>query len=427
MEYFCRLFKRTFHSSKATIDGIETAHMNRMGQLHLDKRIMIKVFISYSHDNDTHRQRVHALADRLRNDGVDIILDRDCGSGGPDEGWDKWSESQAEKAEIVLPVFTPEYRKCWNGEQLSGMRQGAIHELKVLYRRLYEAGNQINFCRIITFEDDHRNCIPAFIRGLPSFDAQRNYDQIIDWLRDRGAAPPVPNHTQIVISWPSRPVDYRCPLADRVEQFGAFMDMVTHNIPQRIFLIEGVSNTGKTVLSNELFKLAKALDLDSVLLDLKGCPSLTELFDLLALDIDAKILPAFHSASGSARKTALLKDLENLRKPLLLGFDTYQQVAQDIADWIEGQFLRRADQCPGLLVLVAGIEVPNPTRYSWGGLAISRELLPIREKKYWQEYTERVLGNKQITEDHIEALLYVSQGEPGQTSALLQSFDNTKI
>ena len=106
---------------------------------------MIKVFISYSHDNDTHRQRVHALADRLRNDGVDIILDRDCGPGGPDEGWDKWSELQAEKAEIVLPVFTPEYLKCWNGEQMPGMRLGAIHELKVIYRRLYEAGSRNQF------------------------------------------------------------------------------------------------------------------------------------------------------------------------------------------------------------------------------------------------------------------------------------------
>ena len=203
--------------------------------------------------------------------------------------------------------------------------------------------------------------------------------------------------------------------------------MVTHTIPQRIFLIKGDGNTGKTVLLNELFKLAKMLDLDSVLLDLKGCPTLTELFDLLALDVDAKILPAFHSASGSARKIALLQDLENLRKPLLLGFDTYQHVAPDIADWIEGQFLRRAEKCPGLLVLVAGREVPNPARYPWGGLAIARELLPIREKKYWRDYAEQVLGSKQITEDHIEMLLHISKGDPGQTSALLQSFAGTKI
>ena len=47
---------------------------------------MIKVFISYSHDNDTHRQRVQALADRLKNGGVEIILDLDKEPDKPDEG-----------------------------------------------------------------------------------------------------------------------------------------------------------------------------------------------------------------------------------------------------------------------------------------------------------------------------------------------------
>ncbi len=387
---------------------------------------MIKVFISYSHDNDVHQQRVYALADKLKNDGVEIILDRDCGPGGPDVGWDKWSGFQAEKSDIVLPVFTPEYLKCWNDEQVPGMRQGAIHELKVLYRRLYNAGSEVDFCRILTFEDDHRNCIPIFLQGLPAFDAQRDYDKIIGWLRELGAAPN-PSQEHVDMTWPKRPNGYPWPLADRVEQFEVFLDMVTHTIPQRIFLIEGLGNTGKTVLLNELFKLAKTLDLDPVLLDLKGCPTLTELFDLLALDVDSKILPAFHSANGSARKIALLQDLENLRNPLLLGFDTYQQVAPDIADWIEGQFLRRAEKCPGLLVLIAGREVPNPTRYPWGGLAIVRELLAIREKKYWLDYAEQVLGSKQITEGNIEMLLHISKGDPGQTSAFLQSFADTKI
>jgi hypothetical protein len=309
---------------------------------------------------------------------------------------------------------------------MSGMRLGAIHELKVIYRRLYEAGSQINFCRILTFEDDHRNCIPAFIKGLPSFDAQRDYSQIIGWLRQKGAASD-PNLEHVDMTWPKRPDEYPWPLADRVEQFGVFTDMVTHTIPQRIFLLDGDSNTGKTVLLNELFKLAKVLDLDSVLLDQKGCLSLAELFDNLALDVDAKILPALHSASGSARKTALLKDLENLRKPLLLGFDTYQHVAPDIADWIEGQLLRRAGQCPGLLVLVAGQKVPDPSRYSWSGLAIAHQLRPIHEKEYWRDYAERVLGSTQITEGHIEMLLHISKGDPGQTSALLQSFAGTKV
>jgi hypothetical protein len=387
---------------------------------------MTTVFISYSHDDDSHQQRVYALADHLIKDGVNLILDRDCGPGGPDEGWDKWSETQADKASIVLPVFTPAYRKCWDGEQLPNMRLGAIHEQKVIYRRLYNAGSHIDFCRIITFEDDHRNSVPTFLEGLPAFDAQRDYDQIIAWLRKLGAAPVI-DQTPRKISWPAVPVNYPWPLADRVEQFGAFKDMVSQIKPQRIFLVEGISNTGKTVLLNELFKLARHIDLSAVLLDLKGCPNLNELFDLLALDIDAKTLPAFHSANGTARKIALLKDLENLPKPLLLGFDTYQQIAPDIAEWLESQLLRRAEQSPGLLVLIAGQKVPDPNKYPWSDQATLHQLLPIKEKKYWLEYAQRVLNSQTITDEHIEMLLHIHQGDPGQTSAFLQSFAGKKV
>ena len=35
-----------------------------------------EVFISYSHDNEEHKQWVLQLATRLRLNGVDIILDR---------------------------------------------------------------------------------------------------------------------------------------------------------------------------------------------------------------------------------------------------------------------------------------------------------------------------------------------------------------
>ena len=35
-----------------------------------------KVFVSYSHDNEEHKEWVLQLAIRLRSNGVDIILDR---------------------------------------------------------------------------------------------------------------------------------------------------------------------------------------------------------------------------------------------------------------------------------------------------------------------------------------------------------------
>jgi hypothetical protein len=391
--------------------------------------MMPRVFISYSHESDAHKQRVHELAQRLKRDGVSVVIDRDLEPGGPNEGWDKWSEQQADHAAIVLPVFTPEYRKCWDGEQLPGMRLGAIHELKVLSQRLYQAGSTVSFCRALYFEDSHKDSIPSLIQGLSRFHAEKDYGLLLAWLQQQGAAPASKpeDQTPAAIVWPARLADYRWPLADRLEPFAAFHDMATQTRPQRILLIEGASNTGKTVLSDELFRFARALSLRAVLLDLKGCPKLDELFDLLALEkSSAEFLPAFHKASGLARKAALLQDLQNLPAPLLLGFDTYQEAAPEIADWLESQLLRRIEQAPGLLAVIAGQTTPPPQHPVWGRHARYCKLEAIREKALWRDYAEQVLGSPAISEDHIEMLLHVSQGDPGKTSSLLHSFAGAK-
>ena len=43
------------------------------------------VFISYTHDSDDHKERVLALADQLRADGIDTRIDRYIAV--PEEGW----------------------------------------------------------------------------------------------------------------------------------------------------------------------------------------------------------------------------------------------------------------------------------------------------------------------------------------------------
>ncbi len=40
-----------------------------------------RIFIGYSHDSNPHAERVRGLADRLRADGVDCILDQRAISG----------------------------------------------------------------------------------------------------------------------------------------------------------------------------------------------------------------------------------------------------------------------------------------------------------------------------------------------------------
>ena len=388
--------------------------------------LMPKVFISYSQDSDAHKQRVHSLAERLRQAGVSIILDQDFDPGGPDEGWDIWSGNNAEKAAIVLLVFTPTYRRCWDREQPPGMRQGATHETRVLYRRLYEAGAEIDFCRTLTFEADHKTCIPKFIAGLNTFDANRDFSEIVAWLRKLGAVAEDTTGNRPIV-WPQPIVDYPWPLADRTDQFELFHQIITARCQERILLVDGPSNSGKSVFVTELFNFAKRLNLRSVLLDLKGCLALDELFATLALEVDRTILPAFHSSSGSARKAALLKDLENLPSPLVLGFDTYQEVPPDIADWIEGQLLRRVGQCPGLVMILSGKAVPERTHFpAWAGLAKPITLPPIQEPQHWHDYAKQQWPNVTIAKEHIEMLLHISKGDPGQTSALLRSFSDAR-
>jgi hypothetical protein len=54
---------------------------------------MTQVFISYSHDDEAHSGRVLALAQRLRSEGLSVIIDRDHqATGGPPEGWPLWSD-----------------------------------------------------------------------------------------------------------------------------------------------------------------------------------------------------------------------------------------------------------------------------------------------------------------------------------------------
>lgn len=145
----------------------------------------MKVFISYSHDSSEHKCRVHQLADRLKNDGINVVLDRDCPPEGPSEGWPKWSEQTAEQSDIVLSIFTESYALCWNGQQSQGMRLGATHETKVIHDRVYRAAQQIDFLRVVVFSRVDKSHVPSVIKGLKSFNAteETDYSALLEWLR----------------------------------------------------------------------------------------------------------------------------------------------------------------------------------------------------------------------------------------------------
>ncbi|HXL35926.1 MAG TPA: toll/interleukin-1 receptor domain-containing protein, partial [Ktedonobacteraceae bacterium] len=98
------------------------------------------VFISYSHDSPEHADRVLALSDRLRADGIDCILDQYEDS--PPEGFPRWMDRQIHAADFVLMICTPAYHRRVMGEEKPGIGHGVTWESTLIYQYIYNEGTK---------------------------------------------------------------------------------------------------------------------------------------------------------------------------------------------------------------------------------------------------------------------------------------------
>jgi len=69
-----------------------------------------RIFLSYSHDSDEHRERVLALADRLRADGIDAHLDQY--ELAPAQGWPNWVLAHAWTLRVLWGTSSPGRQGC---------------------------------------------------------------------------------------------------------------------------------------------------------------------------------------------------------------------------------------------------------------------------------------------------------------------------
>ncbi len=100
--------------------------------------VATKVFMSYTLDSSEHADRVLALANRLRGDGVDCILDQFETS--PPEGWPRWMDRQIRDADAVLVVCNRSYYRRVMGEERPGVGLGVRWKGALIYQYLYDAG-----------------------------------------------------------------------------------------------------------------------------------------------------------------------------------------------------------------------------------------------------------------------------------------------
>ncbi len=165
-----------------------------------------RVFLSYSHDSPAHRDRVLALADRLRADGVDARLDRWVQA--PPEGWPRWMVAEIDAARFVLVVCTETYERRFRAGERFGTGRGVTWEGGVITQELYDAqGRNEKFLPVVLTAAgaDH---VPAVLRATTRYRLDRadGYETLYRRLTDQPAVPMPPLGRRRPMP-PRRPVD----------------------------------------------------------------------------------------------------------------------------------------------------------------------------------------------------------------------------
>lgn len=128
----------------------------------------VRVFISYSHDSREHCDRVLALAQQLRRDGIDAELDQ----FHQEEllHWPRWCEEQLrpEKSDFALCICTAEYKRRIEGRAPVDLGKGVFWEGTLIYNYLYdEKGNRR--CLPVLLDKNPKN-IPSILEGYTRFE-----------------------------------------------------------------------------------------------------------------------------------------------------------------------------------------------------------------------------------------------------------------
>lgn len=141
-----------------------------------------KVFISYSHDSKQHEENVRALAERLRSEGVECVIDQYITT--PAEGWPRWMMNQIEAADFVLVVATEAYNRRFRGKEEPNRGFGAQWEGAVITQELYDGnGQNLKFVPAV-FNDSDLAHIPIPLRSATHYNVADNarYDALYYYL-----------------------------------------------------------------------------------------------------------------------------------------------------------------------------------------------------------------------------------------------------
>lgn len=160
-------------------------HSGRM--LEPQPTAVVRAFVSYSWSSPTHEAWVINLATRLREDGVDVILDKWDLKPGHDAY--QFMESMVTDPTVTKVMMVCDKAYVDKADSRSG---GVGTESQIISPELYGNGAQDKYAALMTDEDEAGSAhIPVFYRGRIFVDFrsannfEEKYEELLRWLIDR--------------------------------------------------------------------------------------------------------------------------------------------------------------------------------------------------------------------------------------------------
>ena len=149
-----------------------------------------RTFLSYSWDDDEHKEWVKQLAIRLRTQGVDVTLDR--WHAVPGDQLPKFMERAIRESDFVIVVCTPRYK------EKSDRRGGGVgYEGDIITGEVFTTGNHRKFIPVLR-SGVWKDAAPSWLSGKYFIDLsgdryqESNYQELLQTLHgEREEAPPL--------------------------------------------------------------------------------------------------------------------------------------------------------------------------------------------------------------------------------------------
>jgi hypothetical protein len=238
---------------------------------------------------------------------------------------------------------------------------------------------------------------------------------VIDRLSLVSPAIALPNVTRL--EWPEQLPDFAWPIADHTDAQIAFCALLMRNSPARLLLIEGFSETGKSILSNQMERYVADLlpDLRCGRFDFKGTADRSLEVTAFAQSLDLAVPEV--QASGD-QLMAALSQLPQLPRPTVVIFDTYED-AGDVQNLIERLFLTQLRKSEWLRVVVLGRQVPASEGTLWAAITAPTMKLSLPEPEAWYEYGLRYRSDADFDRNFVATAYELTGGKAATLAGLL--------